>query len=107
MSYSIIFSFSFNNEVKHLIKKYPSLKEDILMLIMSLKENPTQGVSLGNNIYKVRLSITSKGKGKSGGARVMTLVKIEENRIALFFIYDKGDRDSLSKTEIKELIKNL
>ena len=107
MSYSIVFSFSFNNEVKSLTKKYPSLKNDILMLIMRLKENPAQGTSLGNNIYKVRLAVTSKGRGKSGGARVMTLVKIEENRIVLFFIYNKGDRDSLSKKEIKELIKDI
>lgn len=74
---------------------------------MRLKENPIQGTLLGNDIYKVRLSVASKGKGKSGGARVMTLVKIEENKIVLFFIYNKGDRDSLSKKEIEELVKNL
>lgn len=107
MSYSITFSFSFNNEVKHLIKKYPSLKKDIIKLIMSLKENPAQGIALGNNVYKVRLSVTSKGKGKSGGTRIMTLVKTEENRVVLFFIYNKGNKDLLSKKEIKELIKDL
>ncbi|WP_243018434.1 MULTISPECIES: type II toxin-antitoxin system RelE/ParE family toxin [Candidatus Cardinium] len=107
MSYSIIFSFSFNNEIKHLIKKYPSLKEDIIKLIITLKKNPAQGIPLGNNIYKVRLSVTSKGKGKSGGIRIMTLVQTGENRLILFFIYNKGNRDSLSKKEIKELIKDL
>ena len=33
----------------------------------SLQSNPLQGVDLGKGLRKIRMSIASKGKGKSGG----------------------------------------
>ena len=72
-----------------------------------LAQNPTKGISLGNDIYKIRLSIQSKGKGKSGGARAMTFVQVTENKVTLFSIYNKGEKDSISDKEIKKLIKAL
>jgi hypothetical protein len=60
----------------------------------------------GNNIYKIRLKIASKNKGKSGGARVLTFVKIENETVLLFSIYNKGDVDSLSDNQIKNLIND-
>ena len=38
-------------------------------------ETPGQGTPLGHDAYKIRLKITSKEKGKSGGARVISLVE--------------------------------
>ncbi|CAN5873801.1 hypothetical protein BH11BAC7_BH11BAC7_16560 [soil metagenome] len=35
---------------------------------MMLGEYPQVGTSIGNNCYKIRLAISSKGKGKSGDA---------------------------------------
>jgi len=60
---------------------------------------------LGNNIYKIRLSIVSKGRGKSGGARVMSFVQVFEETVLLFSIYDKGEKSSISDAEIKSLIE--
>ena len=67
MNYNVLPIPPFDRQLKRLSKKYPSLKEEFLQLIESLEQNPEQGTNLGNNCYKIRLSIASKGKGKSGG----------------------------------------
>lgn len=72
MSYDVIAIPSFKRKLKKLAKKFPSIKTDLTYLAESLRTNPTQGTDLGNNCYKVRMAITSKGKGKSGGARIIT-----------------------------------
>lgn len=106
MSYKIELSENFKKEAKKLSKKYPSLKTDLASLFEELEKNPTTGISLGNDIYKIRLAISSKNKGKSGGARVMSFVKINDTTVLLFSIYNKGDKDSISDKEIEELIKD-
>jgi mRNA-degrading endonuclease RelE of RelBE toxin-antitoxin system len=72
----VLASPSFKSEAKRLGKKYYSLDDDLEQLVKSLLENPLQGVSLGNNLYKILLAIKSKGKGKSGGARVITMLRV-------------------------------
>jgi hypothetical protein len=107
MSYNIELTENFKKEAKRLSKKYFSLKNDLEALGAILSENPTTGTNLGNNIYKIRLAIKSKGKGKSGGARVMTQVKIVNQTVYLFSIFDKSEKDNISDKEIKELIKEI
>ncbi len=75
------------------------------MLIHSLEENPTQGEPLGKDCYKVRMAITSKGKGKSGGSRVITCVKIVNQTAYLLTIYDKSDKENISDKELDELLR--
>ena len=107
MSYNIIAVPTFRKELKKLAKKYPSLKTDLAILFESLEENPVQGTSLGRNCYKIRLSISSKGKGKSGGAMVITNIIIGEETVFLLSIYDKSDKETLSDKELDELLKNI
>jgi len=107
MSYNIDTIPEFDKELKKLAKKYKSIKKDFIAFLEDLQQNPTQGSDLGNNIYKVRFAIASKNKGKSGGARVITFVKIEDERIILLSIYNKGDKDTISDTEIQELLKQV
>lgn len=76
MSYKVKSIPKFEREVKRLAKKYVSLKKEYIALVQSLKEDPNQGTPLGNNCYKIRLAIALKGKGKSGGARVITYVQV-------------------------------
>ena len=64
------------------------------------------GTPLGNNVYKIRLAITSENKGKSGGARVISFVKIINETVYLLSIYNKGEKESISNKEIEELLKN-
>jgi len=74
-------------------------------LFKSLENEPTQGKSLGKDCYKIRLAITSKGKGKSGGARVITCVKIISEKVFLLTIYDKSEKEDISDKELNELLK--
>jgi len=105
MSYNVQLSENFKKEAKRLVKKYPSLKAELAALFAKLEGTPTMGTSLGNNIYKIRLPIASKNRGKSGGARVMTFVRIVDTTVLLFSIYDKGDKETLTNKEIEELLK--
>ena len=71
MNFDVEVTHYFKKQAKHLIKKYPSLKNEISSLIDSLALDPEQGTSLGKGCYKIRVPIASKGKGKSGGARII------------------------------------
>ncbi len=52
------------------------------------------------------MAISSKGQGKSGGARVITLVLANvENGIGLLYIYDKSERSTIKGQELAELLK--
>lgn len=106
MRYKIFITDAFEKELKKLSKKYPSLKTDFKILISSLKENPIQGQPLGKDCYKIRLAITSKGKGKSGGSRVISCVKIVASSVFLIAIYDKSDKESINDTELDALLKS-
>ncbi len=105
MSYKIELSANFKKEAKKLTKKFPSLKQELTALFTELETNPTMGTPLGNDIYKIRLAIASKNKGKSGGARVLSFVKITATTVLLFSIYSKGVVDNLTDKEIQNLIK--
>jgi mRNA-degrading endonuclease RelE of RelBE toxin-antitoxin system len=72
MSYNVLTIPPFDKQLKRLAKKYPSLKNEFAELLESLEQEPEQGTNLGNNCYKIRIAIASKGKGKSSGARVIT-----------------------------------
>ena len=106
MNYAIATTECFDSRVKTLSKKYRSLVTDLIEFKKELLKNPEMGDDLGNNIRKVRMAIASKNKGKRGGARVITcnvLVNVENSKIYLLTIYDKGEQDSISKKEIKHL----
>jgi mRNA-degrading endonuclease RelE of RelBE toxin-antitoxin system len=107
MSYSIIVSDSFARELKYLSKKYPSIKADLAALGRKLLLDPMQGIALGNECYKIRLAIASKGKGRSGGARVITHLKIAKEHIYLLSIYDKSEAENIPESEIKRRLDSL
>jgi mRNA-degrading endonuclease RelE of RelBE toxin-antitoxin system len=97
----------FDKELKRLSKKFASIKNEYLLLINSLKIEPHQGIPLGNNCYKIRFSIASKGKGKSGGARIITCVQIFKTSVYLLTIYDKSEKENISNSELQELLKSI
>jgi hypothetical protein len=107
MSYNISTISLFDKQAKRLAKKYPSIKNDLIKLIAILSDNPELGTSLGNNFYKIRFSISSKGKGKSGGARLITYVKVTETTIYLTSIFDKSEKENISDEELKAILKLL
>ena len=105
MNYKVDSIPFFDKQAKRLSKKYPSLKSDLKSLGENISIKPNQGNSLGNNFYKIRLSITSKGKGKSGGARIITYVKIIETTVYLVYIFDKSEKENISDKELQEAFK--
>lgn len=110
MSYAIKITPTFKRKYKRLSKKYHSLESDIDRLVGQLQSNPRMGVDLGNNVRKVRMAISDKGKGKSGGARIITYaIEIDEDKgtIALLTIYDKNEQSSITKKEIDELVESM
>jgi hypothetical protein len=104
MSFDIVVTDGFKKHAKGIAKKHRSLKSDLDKLISSLEENPTQGEPLGKDCYKVRMAITSKGKGKSGGSRVITCVKIFNRTAYLLTIFDKSDKENISDKELDEML---
>lgn len=104
MSFNVIVTDGFKKHAKGIAKKYPSLKSDLSKLIDSLEKTPIQGESLGKDCYKIRMAITSKGKGKSGGSRVISCVKIINESVYLLTIYDKGSKENISDKELDELL---
>jgi mRNA-degrading endonuclease RelE of RelBE toxin-antitoxin system len=107
MSFAVDTTKGFEREAKRLMKRYVSLHHDIGELIDSLEQQPHQGDSIGHGCYKVRLAIRSKGKGKSGGARVISCVVAVRETVYLLSIYDKSEQESLSDTRLKVLLAEL
>ena len=96
----------FFKELKRLAKWHRLLEKDLQVFQQSLRENPWQGVELGNGLRKVRMAITSKGKGKRGGARVITftaVLSIENMEVVLVTIYDKSEQETISDKELMRL----
>ena len=107
MECKITASKSFNKELKRLGKRYASLADDYETLLHDLKQNPALGTDLGRGLRKVRMRISSKGKGKSGGARVImftVIASVDETTINLLYIYDKSERENISPKEIDALL---
>jgi len=108
MSYEVIATPRFKRDIKKLSKKYFSLKKEYASLIDELGKNPQlQGTPLGNDCYKIRLSIASKGKGKSGGARVITHIVVKEKMVFLLTMYDKSEKENVTDKELQELLDQL
>jgi hypothetical protein len=104
MPYKVKTISVFERQFKRLLKKYPSLKADLENLISDLEKNPSVGTPLGKSCFKVRLSIVSKNKGKSGGARIITHFVIKESNVYLLSIYDKSAKSSITDKELTELL---
>lgn len=110
MNYEFRLSPEFIKAAKKLSKRYASFKSDLDDLRKSLEDNPFQGADLGGGLRKVRMSIKSKGRGKAGGARVITLnvvISTSDMIIALIFLYDKADASSVKDEAMRDIVKEM
>ncbi|MFC6223838.1 type II toxin-antitoxin system RelE/ParE family toxin [Hymenobacter artigasi] len=105
MSFEVIATDRFERNIRRFQKKYASTDDDYERLIDELESNPQAGEALGRDCYKVRMRIKSKNAGKSGGARVITCIKIVGKKIYLLTVYDKSEQDSISDNERDNLLK--
>ena len=104
MSYNVLTIPPFDRQLKRLVKKFPSLKTEYAQLIESLEAEPFHGMALSNNCYKIRVAVKSKGKGKSGGMRIITNIQVVESSVFLLTIYDKSEQEDITEKEIKYLL---
>lgn len=110
MSFKIITTAYADKAIKKLSKRYHSFSNDIKAFREELLNNPIQGDEIAPHVRKIRMAITSKGRGKSGGARVITfnaLVSEQDGKIYLLLIYDKADTPNVKMNVIKEIIEEL
>ncbi len=105
MSYEVLYTEFFRKSIKLLAKRYGSLRDDLESLISTLETSPTLGIPVGKGCYKIRMAIKSKGKGKSGGARIITCVKYVEGKVFLLAAYDKSEKEHLTEKELDFLLK--
>lgn len=108
MNYKIKAYPLFERNLKRLAKKYISVKEDYKTLLNDLRTNPELGTDLGNGLRKIRMKISSKNKGKSGGARIISLTAIisgTDKEIRLHYIYDKSEKETVTDAELKEILR--
>ena len=106
MNFNVEVATDAGADLKRLTKKYHSLKKDFDDLLSSLEENPAQDEPLGKGCFKVRLATRSKQRGKSGGARLITCVKIIDQRIVIISVYDKSEADTIKNKDIERRLRN-
>ena len=100
----------FDHKFKRYRKKYLSLDKEMEELVNDLETNAKTGINLGGNIYKIRLASKSKGKGKSGGFRIITYYieqKVKESEVYLITIYDKAEEANIPKDVLIKLIHRI
>lgn len=100
----------FAKEAKRLAKKYPSFKQDYKEFLESIKNNPLQGDEITKNIRKIRMAIKAKGKGKSGGARVIifnVFTDVENGHVVFLLLYDKEDASTVKVNVVKQLVRDM
>ncbi len=99
-------SKNFEKKFKKLRKKNKNLLNDIKSLIETLQKEPTTGIFLGKNIYKIRIANSSKNIGKRGGFRVITYYIDENDIVYLVEIYEKSNIENIPLEQLVKLIED-
>ena len=107
MSYKLSLTTKFQRDAKKLLKKYPSFKNDLDTIFSQIKGEPTSGISIGKSCYKVRVKISAKNKGKSGGGRLITYVHFSGEEVYLLTIYDKSEKENITDAELNALLSEI
>lgn len=97
-------SDSYKKSKKQLLKRFRNLDKDVKEFLLDVKTNDDLGISLGSSIYKARIANTDKNRGKSGGYRLITLLKVVDTKIYLLYIYDKSDLENITEDELDEFV---
>ncbi len=106
MGFKIVPTELFSKELKRIAKKHKAILDDIAELSKELKKNPRIGTDLGHNVYKIRMAISGTGKGKSGGARVITCVILVKETVYLSDIYLKSEYDTVNTDTVIQRLKD-
>ena len=107
MSFEVRTIPEFERRLRALAKRYRSMRSDFAQLLSELAQDPKAGTALGRSCYKVRMRIAAKGRGKSGGARVITYVHVAGSTVWLLTIYDKSEQATITDKELSALLVDL
>lgn len=107
MAIEVKYTPDFERQLKRLANKYISIYKDLGVLIGELEITPQTGKPLGKNLYKIRLALSDKGKGKSGGARIITYVMLKNESVYLAAIYDKSEQSAIDTDRLIKILKTL
>lgn len=105
MSYKVIPTEYFKQQVIELKKDYPHIRQDLKELSAELKQNPKAGKPLGKKIYKLRLKNTDTAKGKRSGYRIITYVVDDLGKVRLLTIYAKPRKANITDKEILAILQ--
>ena len=106
MEYNVVLHEIFSKEFKSLLKKYPSLKQDVQAIIDNIENELALAIDLGDGFKKIRINIKSKGKGSSGGGRIIsyeTIITVDETQVLFGTIYNKGDFNTVDIVILKKI----
>ena len=98
---------TFIRERSRLGKKYRSIYSDLIKLEEEIRNNPILGTSIGKGCRKIRMAISSKGKGESGGARIIVYVRLIADQATLLTIYDKSEKSNITESELDTLLNEI
>jgi mRNA-degrading endonuclease RelE of RelBE toxin-antitoxin system len=101
MNFEIVATRLFVRELKWLAKRYPAIRQDVAALVATLRETADIGTPLGKDCFKIRFPITGKSRGKSGGGRLITCVKIQRETVLLLAIYDKSEQENITDADLQ------
>jgi mRNA-degrading endonuclease RelE of RelBE toxin-antitoxin system len=107
MNFDVQTTPHFQKSLKRLVKKYPFLRGKYAQLIAKLEKEPENEIPLGKKCFKIRIAIESKGKGKSGGGRVITFVQVLHLKVTLLDIFDTSEMENISETQLSFLLINI
>lgn len=106
----------FKNDLKHLLKKYRTLKEDLEVVKLDLNDEPGESppfsfridnLGLETCIIKVKKIACKalKGRGVNSGLRLIYAHFPDEQKITFIELYHKNDKENEDKTRITDNFK--
>ena len=107
MKFKIVPSKEFLKDVKRLLKKYKTIKNDIDELSNLLQENPQAGIDLGRGLYKIRLKSSNMKEGKSSGFRIIYYLLVEDRKIYLLTIFPKSEKEDIDMVRLEKTLEEL
>ena len=105
MGFKVSATPAYLSQAERLTRKYPSFKTELEQFYELLSTNPVQGQGIGHGLYKIRLAVKSKGKGKSVGTRVITFVAFTEQEVTLLAVYDKSEVETITDKELVQILR--
>lgn len=100
MNYTFVETTEFTQRIVKL-----GLEKELAKLQKELNQNAMKGATdpATGGLRKVRVADSTRGQGKSFGARIHYVVAAQRHIIYLVFIYGKGESDKLTAKQKKIL----